>query len=90
MPTLYKESPNIARFSPRKAMRTHLDPALVRENRLKKKSEREKSIKISGIRMFNHEAATNRSPNLSTRQRLGSVCSRDVKYESFGGDQMNV
>ena len=90
IPTLFKESTNIARFSPRKAMRTHLDPALVRENKLKKKSEREKSIKISGIRLFNPEAAMNRSPNLSTHQTLGSGRSRDVKYESFGIDQINV
>ena len=73
MPTLFKDNTNIGRFSPRKAMRTHLDPALIRENRLKKKSEREKSIKISGIRMFNHEAATNRSPNLSARRQSQTV-----------------
>ena len=74
-------------------MRTHLDPALVRENKLKKKSEREKSIKISGIRMFNPEAAMNRSPNVSARTPLGGNGrnNRDVKYEPFGGEQqMNV
>ena len=44
-------------FSPKKgaAMRKHMDQLALNEKKLKQRSEREKSFKVSGIKMFNPE-----------------------------------
>ena len=45
----------------RKMMRNHIDQLTVSQNKLRKKSEREKSFKISGIKMFNHPELVSKS-----------------------------
>lgn len=71
-------------------MRKHLDDLQVRENKLKKKSEREKSFKISGIKMFNHPEMTPRAAGASTNRNKNNNSQRNSQAKMSSKEKQRI
>ena len=80
--------PASASFSPKHQMRNHMNLAVVREIRLKQSSERDKSIQISGVKMFDPQQFS-RSALKINRQSNRDVTSHE-KSSKFDQIRKNI
>lgn len=82
MTTIYKEGITSS-FSPKRQMHKRANPNTVREQNLKRRGEREKSIQISGVKMFEPQTRFG-GLNSNRNSFKESSTERQVKYEHFG------